>query len=120
VLFYHVALYQIELLIYKFKKMKNQEAIEIIQAELNTSIHFSKYPQDRYKDDPQEIGVLITTSEYHKKRAEILNSSIHLLETKNQTFTNTEIEHLQSEVHKITGDGKVMELFNKLLGIKAG
>jgi hypothetical protein len=28
-----------------------------------------------------------------------------------------DIERLQSEIHKITGDGQVMMLFNKLLGI---
>ena len=37
-----------------------------------------------------------------------------------RTFTETEISHLQSAVHKITGDGEVMMLFNKLLGIAAG
>lgn len=35
-------------------------------------------------------------------------------------FTETEISHLQHEVHKITGDGEVMKLFNKLLGNNAG
>ena len=93
--------------------MKNKEAIEIIQSELNASEHFGKYPQDRHKDDPQEIGVLITTSEYHKKRAERLNNSIIFLETIN------EIEKLQSEIYKITGDGKVMQIFNELLGVQA-
>lgn len=35
-------------------------------------------------------------------------------------FTESEIQQLQSEVHKITGDGEVMGLFNNLLGIQAG
>jgi len=39
---------------------------------------------------------------------------------KEKVFTETEISHLQSEVHKITGDGEVMQLFNKLLGVNAG
>jgi len=39
---------------------------------------------------------------------------------KEKLFTETEISHLQSEVHKITGDGEVMQLFNKLLGVNAG
>ena len=39
---------------------------------------------------------------------------------KERVFTETEISHLQSEVHKITGDGEVMQLFNKLLGVNAG
>ncbi len=34
-------------------------------------------------------------------------------------FTQSQIETLQSEVHKITGDGEVMGCFNELLGIKA-
>jgi len=39
---------------------------------------------------------------------------------KERVFTETEISHLQSEVHKITGNGEVMQLFNKLLGVNAG
>jgi hypothetical protein len=39
---------------------------------------------------------------------------------KERVFTETEISHLQSEVHKITGDGEVMQLFNKLLGVNTG
>ena len=35
-------------------------------------------------------------------------------------FEYNEIEFLQNAVHKITGDGEVMKLFNNLLGIKAG
>jgi len=35
-------------------------------------------------------------------------------------FTETEIGSLQSQVHKITGDGEVMKLFNKLLGVAEG
>jgi hypothetical protein len=37
-----------------------------------------------------------------------------------RTFTETEISHLQSAIHKITGDGEVMKLFNGLLGVSAG
>lgn len=39
---------------------------------------------------------------------------------KERTFTETEISHLQNAVHKITGDGEVMGLFNQLLGVAAG
>lgn len=31
-----------------------------------------------------------------------------------------ELQRLQSKVHKITGDGEVMMLFNEILGIGAG
>lgn len=39
---------------------------------------------------------------------------------KERVFTESQISNLQSEVHKITGDGDVMQLFNSLLGINAG
>ena len=42
------------------------------------------------------------------------------LDSYEKVFTYTEIEHLQGEVHKITGDGDVMKLFNKMLGVNAG
>lgn len=35
-------------------------------------------------------------------------------------FTISQIAQLQSNVHKITGDGQVMQLFNSLLGVNAG
>lgn len=35
-------------------------------------------------------------------------------------FSEHEISQLQSKIHAITGDGKVMMLFNELLGISAG
>jgi len=63
--------------------MKHKEAIEILTIEWKTSIHFSKYPQDRHKDDKQGIEVLITTSEFHTKRAVQLELSIKLLEDEN-------------------------------------
>lgn len=37
----------------------------------------------------------------------------------NAEYSEQEIAQLQSEVHKITGDGKVMMLFNELLGVNA-
>lgn len=38
---------------------------------------------------------------------------------KERSFTETEISQLQSAIHKITGDGEVMQLFNSLLGVNA-
>lgn len=35
-------------------------------------------------------------------------------------FPEDDIQQLQTKVHKITGDGEVMKLFNELLGIQAG
>jgi len=39
---------------------------------------------------------------------------------KERLFTEDEISKLQTSVHKITGDGEVMGLFNSLLGVSAG
>jgi len=38
---------------------------------------------------------------------------------KERVYTESQISELQSAVHKITGDGEVMQLFNSLLGISA-
>ena len=54
-------------------------AIEVLEQELRQSIHFSKYPQDRHKDKPQEIKVLIQTSEYHSKLADEFKRAIAIL-----------------------------------------
>lgn len=51
---------------------------------------------------------------------EWLDESSEVKEEGERKFTKTEICHLQSEVHKITGNGEVMALFNKLLGVNAG
>ena len=37
-----------------------------------------------------------------------------------QSFTENDIAQLQSRIHKIVGDGEVMQEFNKLLGVNAG
>lgn len=42
------------------------------------------------------------------------------IKSKGVFFTENQIQQLQSKVHKITGDGEVMMLFNELLGINAG
>ena len=53
---------------------------------------------------------------------EILNESKQpiKLNSGERLFTESEIVHLQSNIHKITGDGEIMQLFNSLLGINAG
>lgn len=48
---------------------------------------------------------------------EILNDISRKL-SEEKLFTESDISRLQSEVHKLTGDGEVMILFNDLLGIK--
>lgn len=59
-----------------------KEAVEILSAEMNISLHFSKYPQDRWKNEsePPEISRLISTSEFHNKRWQEIKSVIdHLV-----------------------------------------
>ena len=58
--------------------MKN--AIEVLEKEFQISTHFSKYPQDRHRENPKEIKVLIITAEYHKKLAEEYRRAIDVLE----------------------------------------
>jgi len=58
------------------------ECLEILSSQMNLSLHFSKYPQDRFKDElePKEIQVLISTSQYHDKRWQDIKSVIdHLI-----------------------------------------
>ena len=62
--------------------MKN--AIEVLEKEFQISTHFSRYPQDRHKDNPQEIKVLITTADYHKKLADEYSKAIDILKTKSE------------------------------------
>ena len=50
--------------------------------------------------------------EFESKNGEMLNQG--------RVFTESEIHSLQSEVHAITGNGKVMQCFNALLGVCAG
>ena len=59
-----------------------KEAVEILSSEMNISLHFSKYPQDRWKNEsePPEISRLISTAEFHNKRWQEIKSVIdHLV-----------------------------------------
>ena len=59
-----------------------KEAVGILSAEMNLSLHFSKYPQDRWKNEsePPEISRLISTAEFHNKRWQEIKSVIdHLV-----------------------------------------
>lgn len=73
----------------------------------------------------QEANYFIERVEFqirHFEREGLVLTSIEIpqKEAKERTFTETEVAHLQSSVHKITGDGEVMQLFNSLLGVNAG
>jgi hypothetical protein len=58
-----------------------KEAVEILSAEMSISLHFSKYPQDRWKNEsePPEISRLISTAEFHNKRWQEIKSVIEHL-----------------------------------------
>lgn len=79
------------------KTLKVSQVRELLNQVMNEKISFSKFVEILNKQ-PDSIK---------------LNSGERL-------FTETEISVLQSDVHKITGDGEVMILFNKLLGVNAG
>lgn len=68
--------------------------------------------------DPSGLiaGADIALIENKKLKAEIEQLKIGLTEK----FSRTQIEHLQYEIYKITNDGEIMSLFNKLLGVNAG
>ena len=57
------------------------ECLEILTSEMSLSMHFHKYPQDRFKNEhePKEIQVLLSTSEYHGKRWKDIKSVIDYL-----------------------------------------
>jgi len=59
----------------------------------------------------------------YKKGTPVMHTYFSLL-AKNmvkleRSFSEQEISKLQNEVHKITGNGEVMQCFNKLLGVNA-
>ena len=59
-----------------------KEAIEILSSEMNISLHFSKYPQDRWKNEkePPDIKRLISTAKFHEDRWKSIKSVIdHLI-----------------------------------------
>ena len=78
-------------------KLKVAQVRDLLNQVMNEKISFSRF-----------VEIL-----NENKQPLALNSGERL-------FTETEISQLQSDVHKITGDGEVMMLFNQLLGVSAG
>lgn len=78
-------------------KLKVAQVRDLLNQVMNEKITFSRF-----------VEILNENKEPIK-----LNSGERL-------FTESEISQLQSSVHKITGDGEVMQLFNSLLGVNAG
>ncbi len=62
-----------------------------------------------------DLEELYSTGKYTHEKQESKNIAY-----KAQTYTQQELSQLQTEVHKIVGNGEVMQLFNKLQGINAG
>lgn len=62
---------------------------------------------------------LAADREEYQSAADMKRISMSLHEPCERTFTEKDISLLQTSVHKITGDGEVMMLFNSLLGIAA-
>ena len=87
---------------------------EDIKADLNADIKTAS-----------KLGFMAELNKIEKERSNV-NEIMSLLEEiasetqKEKYFSETEISHLQSAVHEITGDGDVMQLFNSLLGIGSG
>jgi len=58
---------------------------------------------------------------HFERKGLILTSIVEVEnEVKERVFTEKEIMSLQNEVYIITGNGEVMQLFNKLLGVAVG
>ena len=62
-------------------------------------------------------GLGITQEEYWER---IYQQEKSYKRESNSEYSQQEIEQLQSKIHKITGDGEIMGLFNELLGNNAG
>ncbi len=94
----------------------------------------------KFTNQEQKLKELYTSSEIeeelnertralidkYKQRIEELEAKCEKLKKKKHKgsgenmFAESEISHLQSRIHKIVGDGEIMQEFNKLLGINAG
>ena len=75
------------------------------------------------KNDPKWVNDYASSQVIRalKKRIdELENNQNTVIDIKEQLFTEHQIQQLQSKVHKITGDGEVMALFNGLLGVAQG
>jgi hypothetical protein len=52
-------------------------------------------------------------------KEELEDENHRIAVSSNELFTRKEIETLRHEAHELVGDGPVMQLFNKLLGVNA-
>jgi hypothetical protein len=75
-----------------------------IKCECHSPRHFEfvRHCKDCVPKEPIETKIIMKTSDL-----------------RSEVFKREAIEHLQSNIHKITGDGEIMMLFNKLLGVNS-
>jgi hypothetical protein len=86
-----------------------EDTIDLVEM-LTKDIVYVARNQNAYENSVKVIGL----------RADRFITEMREEMTAQPTFTENQIQQLQSKIHEITGDGKVMMLFNELLGISAG
>ncbi len=75
-------------------------------------------------DTNLRIKKVLRDIELSCKERDVLYEQLNALEViensksfENPIFTEKQINDLQSKIHKIVGDGEVMQVFNEMLGI---
>lgn len=86
-----------------------EDTIDLVERLAQDIIYVARN-KDAYENSVKVIG-LKADSFITEMRENVSNG---------RTFTENEIQQLQSKIHEITGDGEVMGLFNGLLGVCAG
>jgi hypothetical protein len=86
-----------------------EDTINLVEK-LSQDIIYVARNKDAYESSVKVIGMK-ANSFIDEMRETVSNG---------RTFTEQEINQLQSKIHAITGDGEVMGLFNEMLGICAG
>jgi len=90
-----------------------EQAIECAEAHCN-------YRGGKYQCIVESLFLNQFGNEDNEYTTDVYATEIPNKDPFQKQFTQRQIERLQSEVHKITGDGEVMQLFNSLLGVNAG
>jgi hypothetical protein len=86
-----------------------EDTIDLVER-LTQDIIYVARNKDAYENSVKTIGL----------RADSFITEMHENVTSGRTFTENEIQQLQSKIHLITGNGEVMGFFNEMLGISAG
>lgn len=86
-----------------------EDTIDLVEK-LTQDIIYVARNKDAYENSVKTIG----------QKADNFITEMREDVTSGRTFTENEISQLQSKIHEITGNGEVMMLFNKMLGISAG